>query len=54
MTISGKVFSATVAFEDIEYAKPALTTWAVHLVSELVSAEAKLMIAPESGLHLQV
>jgi hypothetical protein len=52
-TMMSNVFSPSVAFQDIEHARPALSTWAVHLVAELVSAEAKVMIAPETGLHLR-
>jgi hypothetical protein len=52
-TMMSNVFSPSVAFQDIEHAWPALSTWAVHLVAELVSAEAKVMIAPETGLHLR-
>jgi hypothetical protein len=48
-----KVFSPSVAFQDIEHSWPVLSTWAVHLVAELVSAKAKVMIAPETGLHLR-
>ena len=51
--MTSKVFSPSVAFQDIEHSRPALTTWAIHLVAELVSAKAKVMIAPEAGLHLQ-
>jgi hypothetical protein len=52
-TMTSNVFSPSVAFQDIEHSWPALSTWAVHLVAELVSAEAKVMIAPETGLHLR-
>ncbi|RDB15452.1 hypothetical protein Hypma_004158 [Hypsizygus marmoreus] len=49
----GKFFSTSMVPEDIQHARPALTTWAVHLVGELVDAEAGDMIKRETGLHMR-
>ncbi|KAF8235504.1 hypothetical protein L208DRAFT_1392366, partial [Tricholoma matsutake] len=39
--------------DSIKHAKPALTVWAVCLVSSLVWAEGQQMIRRETGLHLR-
>ncbi|KAF8232848.1 hypothetical protein L208DRAFT_1151377, partial [Tricholoma matsutake] len=48
-----RVFQPGILSDSIKHAKPALTVWAVHLVSSLVQAEGQQMIKQETGLHLR-
>lgn len=48
------MFQLGVAAEVLEHVKPALTTWAVLHVAELINAEADRMAAPESKLCVQI
>ncbi|KDQ50832.1 hypothetical protein JAAARDRAFT_164426, partial [Jaapia argillacea MUCL 33604] len=52
-TATGAMFVAGVAPESIEHAEPALCTWAVELVADLVTRESDVMVKPDSGLHLR-
>ena len=52
-TSMDKVFQPGILPDSIKHAKPALTVWAVSLVSNLVRAEGQQMIRRETGLHLR-
>ena len=52
-TIMNTILSKSITFQDNKHTCPVLSTWAVHLEAQLVSA-AKVMISPETGLHLRV
>ncbi|KAH7917122.1 hypothetical protein BV22DRAFT_1026962, partial [Leucogyrophana mollusca] len=49
----GHPFMPEISPELILHAKPALTTWAVNQVTDLVRAESKVMAGPEAGLCMR-
>ncbi|KDQ57007.1 hypothetical protein JAAARDRAFT_109613, partial [Jaapia argillacea MUCL 33604] len=52
-TASGSMFVLGGVPQSIEHAEPALCTWAVQLVANLVARESNVMIKLELGLHLR-
>ncbi|KAG6907429.1 hypothetical protein DXG01_008894 [Tephrocybe rancida] len=47
-------FSPDLSHTEVSHAYPAMTLWAVRLVSNLVRSEGEKMIQPDAGLHLCV